>query len=71
MVGPEDTAFRVRSTYERRLEPGEKVFDEGFGLANVEYDVPVTTETRCRRGSIAKSLTSAAVGLLFTRRRTS
>ncbi len=29
MAGPEDTAFRVRSTYERTLAPGETVFEEG------------------------------------------
>ena len=29
MAGPNDTAFRVRSNYERTLAPGETVFDEG------------------------------------------
>ncbi|MDH3732213.1 MAG: beta-lactamase family protein [Gemmatimonadota bacterium] len=46
---------------------GDLVWAEGFGLANVEYEVPVTTGTRFRIGSISKSLTSAAVGLLYER----
>lgn len=29
MVNPEDTVFRVKSTYERTLEPDEEVFNEG------------------------------------------
>ncbi|MBT5876344.1 MAG: beta-lactamase family protein [Candidatus Latescibacteria bacterium] len=43
------------------------VWAEGFGLANVEFGVPVTTETLFRVGSISKALTSAAVGLLHER----
>ena len=45
----------------------ELLWAEGFGLASVEHEVPVTTETRFRIGSISKSLTSAAVGLLVER----
>ncbi len=45
----------------------ELVWAEGFGLACVEHDVPVTTSTLFRAWSIAKPLTAAAVGLLHER----
>ena len=48
---------------------GELVWAEGFGLANVELNVPVATDTLFRIGSISKPLTSAAVGLLHERGR--
>ena len=35
MARPEDTAYRVRSTYERTLAPGETVFDEGDAGENL------------------------------------
>jgi serine beta-lactamase-like protein LACTB, mitochondrial len=40
------------------------VWVEGFGLADVEHNVPVQIFTRFRIASVSKSLTSAAVGLL-------
>jgi serine beta-lactamase-like protein LACTB len=43
---------------------GRVVWSEGFGLADVENRVPLTTETRMRIGSVSKSVTSAAVALL-------
>lgn len=45
------------------------VWAQGFGLASVEHEVPVTPETRFRIGSISKSLTSVGVGLLVQRGR--
>jgi serine beta-lactamase-like protein LACTB, mitochondrial len=44
---------------------GRVVWAEGFGFADVENRVPLTTETRMRIGSVSKSVTSAAVGLLL------
>jgi cAMP-dependent protein kinase regulator len=35
MAKGEDTAFRVRSSYERTLEPGETVFDTGESGENL------------------------------------
>ena len=46
------------------LEDGRIIWSEGFGWADLEQRVPVTTGTEFRIGSISKSLTSAAVGLL-------
>jgi serine beta-lactamase-like protein LACTB len=43
---------------------GRIVWSEGFGWADLEQRVPVTPATEFRIGSISKSLTSAAVGLL-------
>ncbi len=41
------------------------VWAEGFGIANVEHKVPVHLNTRFRVGSISKTLTSVAAGLLY------
>lgn len=43
---------------------GKVVWTEGFGFADIENRVPITPETRMRIGSVSKSVTSAAVGLL-------
>ena len=43
---------------------GRIIWSEGFGWADLEQRVPVTTATEFRIGSVSKSLTSAAVGLL-------
>ena len=43
---------------------GKLVWAEGFGLANVELDVPATPRTRFRVGSISKVLTVGAVAKL-------
>lgn len=44
---------------------GELVWAEGFGYANVEYRVPVTTLTKFRIGSVSKTMTSIALGSLY------
>src|SRR3954469_2139664 len=46
------------------MREGRIVWSEGFGLADVENRVPVTTSTKFRIGSVSKSLTATAVGLL-------
>lgn len=48
---------------------GEIVWAEGFGFANVERRAPVTPRTRFRTGSVSKTLTAAAVALLYERGR--
>jgi serine beta-lactamase-like protein LACTB, mitochondrial len=48
---------------------GKIVWAEGFGYANVERRAPVTPNTRFRTGSVSKTLTSAAVALLYDRGR--
>lgn len=44
---------------------GELVLSEGFGFADLEQNVPVTSETKLRIGSVSKTLTSAALGKLY------
>ncbi len=46
------------------LREGKLVWSEGFGYAALEHKAPVLTETRFRIGSISKTLTAAALGLL-------
>ena len=46
------------------IRDGRIVWSRAFGLADVEQNVPATTETRFRIGSVSKSLTSVAIGRL-------
>lgn len=48
---------------------GERVWSEGFGVADVESQVPVTATTRFGLGSISKTITMAAAMRLMDRRR--
>lgn len=77
-AGPDDAAIaKARALIDhemtRTLAPavsvavsrgGRLVWSEAIGCADVELQVPVTTTTRLRIGSVSKPLTSAAVGLL-------
>jgi CubicO group peptidase (beta-lactamase class C family) len=46
------------------MRKGHVVWSEGFGLADLEQQVPVTGLTRFRVGSVSKALTSVAIGRL-------
>ncbi len=46
------------------VRDGRIVWSQGIGMADLEQDVPVTTTTRFRVGSVSKSLTSVALGRL-------
>jgi CubicO group peptidase (beta-lactamase class C family) len=46
------------------IRDGRIVWSRAFGLADLEQNVPATTETRFRIGSVSKSLTSVAIGRL-------
>ena len=48
---------------------GKIVWAEGFGFAHVEKRVPVTPRTRFRTGSVSKTMTAMALGLLLDRGR--
>lgn len=43
---------------------GKPAYVKGFGLANLEYDVPLTAQSISESGSVAKQFTSAALALL-------
>jgi serine beta-lactamase-like protein LACTB, mitochondrial len=45
------------------------VWAEGFGFAHLEKRVPVTPRTRFRTGSVSKTMTATALGLLLDRGR--
>jgi CubicO group peptidase (beta-lactamase class C family) len=51
------------------MRDGRLVWSEGIGFADLEQGVGVSTGTRFRAGSVSKSLTSAAIGLLVERGR--
>ena len=40
---------------------GQIVFEKGYGMANIELDVPSTPDTKFRLGSITKQFTSTAI----------
>ncbi|MDX1604417.1 MAG: serine hydrolase domain-containing protein, partial [Salinimicrobium sediminis] len=42
-------------------DDGELVFSDGFGMANMEYDIPNKPETKHRLGSITKQFTAALI----------
>ena len=43
---------------------GDVVFEKAFGLADLEHNVPNTTQTIFESGSVAKQFTAAALVLL-------
>jgi CubicO group peptidase (beta-lactamase class C family) len=70
---PADVDAFVRAEMERQRVPGvavaivrggEVVKAQGYGLANVEHQVPVKPETIFQSGSVGKQFTAAAVMLL-------
>ena len=48
---------------------GETVWSEGFGWADLDRRKPVAPATQFRLGSVSKTLTAAALGLLYERGR--
>ncbi|HET6701952.1 MAG TPA: serine hydrolase domain-containing protein [Gemmatimonadaceae bacterium] len=71
----QDTVARVDSLFSRLTAStpgcavgvsrhGRTVLARAYGMANLEYDVPLTTESIIEAGSVAKQFTAAAVLLL-------
>ncbi|HJU67645.1 MAG TPA: serine hydrolase [Gemmatimonadaceae bacterium] len=71
----QDTVARVDSIFARFTTStpgcalgvsrhGRTVMAKAYGMANLEYDVPLTTESIIEAGSVAKQFTAAAVLLL-------
>jgi CubicO group peptidase (beta-lactamase class C family) len=46
------------------IKDGQFVYKRGFGMANLDYDVPNTTTTRFNVASVSKAFTAMAVALL-------
>jgi CubicO group peptidase (beta-lactamase class C family) len=53
------------------VRDGQVVLAKGYGLANVEHQVPVKPETVFQSGSVGKQFTATAVMLLVEQRRVS
>ena len=46
------------------IHDGRYVLQEGYGLANLEYGIPIDVDTVFRTGSVSKQFTAAAIALL-------
>jgi CubicO group peptidase (beta-lactamase class C family) len=46
------------------IEHGRLVFNKGYGIANLEYDIPITPDTVFHVASVSKQFTAMAVVLL-------
>ncbi len=46
---------------------GKVLFNKGYGMANLEFDIPNTPQTKFRLGSITKQFTAASILLLQER----
>jgi CubicO group peptidase (beta-lactamase class C family) len=71
----QDTVARVDSVFSRFTSTtpgcavgvsrhGRTVLAKAYGMSNLEYDVPLTTESIIEAGSVAKQFTAAAILLL-------
>ena len=58
-------ALRIPGAQIAVIRDGELIWSEGFGLADVEEQVPVTPMTRFRIASISKAVTAVGLGLLI------
>lgn len=47
------------------VRDGNPVFEKGWGLANLEYDIPITTSTVFHVASVSKQFTACATALLI------
>ena len=45
------------------VRDGELVYGRGYGMANLEHDIPITTESVFRTGSVSKQFTAAVVAI--------
>jgi CubicO group peptidase (beta-lactamase class C family) len=49
------------------MRDGEILYEQGYGLANLEYGVPITPETVFNAASVSKQFTAFAIALLADR----
>ncbi len=49
------------------IEGGAYTHAKGYGLANLEYDAPITADSVFRMGSLSKQFTAAAIAILAAR----
>jgi CubicO group peptidase (beta-lactamase class C family) len=53
------------------FQNGAIAFEKGYGLANIEFDAPITPQTPFIMGSVSKQFTAAAIALLVEQGRLS
>lgn len=70
-VASEMTRQKIPGAAVAIVRDGVPVKSQGYGLANVEHQVPVTPQTIFQSGSVGKQFTAAAVMLLVEERRLS
>lgn len=46
------------------VEDGELTYERGYGFANLDWDIPIATDTVFYVGSVSKQFTAAAIALL-------
>jgi len=49
------------------IHEGEFIHKDGYGLANMEYGMPITSQTVFRTGSVGKQFTAMAIAILAER----
>jgi len=49
------------------IHNGAYIHKAGYGLANLEYDIPITSETIFRTGSVGKQFTAMSIAILAER----
>jgi len=75
LAGPEAAAAidKVFAFFDTTTRPGcalgvwrdgKIIYSRGYGMANLEYNVPITPETIFEAGSVSKQFTAAAIQLL-------
>ena len=47
------------------IQQGELVYGKGFGMANLDYDIPITTRSVFNLASLSKQFTAACIALLI------
>ena len=60
-IHEEMTAQHIPGMAVAIIDKGRVVLARGYGLANVEHDVPVTPETVFQSGSVGKQFTATAI----------
>ncbi|RKU14144.1 hypothetical protein C6503_15410 [Candidatus Poribacteria bacterium] len=47
------------------IRDGEIIYKQGYGMANLEYDIPITTTTTFELASTSKQFTAFAIAMLL------
>ena len=47
------------------IKDGNLVFSKGYGMANLEYNIPITNDSKFAVGSVSKQFTAACISKLI------